>query len=228
MVNYQQGKIYKIVCNTSGLVYIGSTCQKSLSQRLSEHVSNYKQYLIQKKNYISSFELIKHGNYDIILIENSPCNTKDELYMRERFQCVNMVNPIRLKEDNKKYNKKYYQENQEREKLRRKKYLEENKEKVKIYHHNYHEKNKEKCNLISKRYREENREKIQLLYKKYCNENKEKEKLRHKKYYDENKDKTKLYTQNYREAKREAINFKQREKRRLQSLYLEQLKYYNL
>ena len=233
MVNYQQGKIYKIVCNTSGLVYIGSTCQKLLSQRLSEHVSNYKQYLIQKKNYISSYEVIEYGNYEIILVENCPCNTRDELYMRERFyienqECINMVNPIRFKEDNMQYNKKYYQENQEKRKLQRKKYREENKEKEKIYYQKYHEKNKEIRNLASMKYREENKEKIKLLYKKYYEENHEKEKIRHIKYHEENKDKVKTFSENYRNTNRDSINFKQREKRRIKSIYLEQLKYYNL
>jgi hypothetical protein len=38
MVNYELAKIYKIVCNKTGMVYIGSTCQRLLSQRLSGHV----------------------------------------------------------------------------------------------------------------------------------------------------------------------------------------------
>ena len=42
MPDYQQGKIYKIVCNTTGLLYIGSTTQKFLSSRLSGHMRNYK------------------------------------------------------------------------------------------------------------------------------------------------------------------------------------------
>jgi predicted GIY-YIG superfamily endonuclease len=37
MPNYQNSKIYKIRCNTTGLVYIGSTTQ-SLKQRLDQHI----------------------------------------------------------------------------------------------------------------------------------------------------------------------------------------------
>ena len=188
MVNYQQGKIYKIVCNTTGLVYIGSTCEKRLSTRLSHHVAHYKKNLTEKYSYASSFEIIKNGNYEIFLIENYPCGNSDELRMRERFykesqECVNVNNPIRLTEDEILSHKKYYEEN------------------------------KEAIKLSYKRYYEENREKEKIRNQKFRIENRENEKLRFQKYYDENK---------------ETINFKQREKKRLKKLYLEQLKYYNL
>jgi predicted GIY-YIG superfamily endonuclease len=52
--DYSKGKIYKIVCNKTGLVYIGSTC-RSLEQRLKEHVYDSKRYLDKKCNkFISS------------------------------------------------------------------------------------------------------------------------------------------------------------------------------
>ena len=42
MVNYQDGKIYKIVDNTNNNVYIGSTCEPTLARRLAKHVGHYK------------------------------------------------------------------------------------------------------------------------------------------------------------------------------------------
>ena len=36
MVNYQLGKIYKIVDNTNGNIYIGSTCEPTLARRLAK------------------------------------------------------------------------------------------------------------------------------------------------------------------------------------------------
>ena len=60
--DYQLGKIYKIVCNITGSVYIGSTCENRLSRRLSHHVNNYRLFLSGKTNYTSSFEIIKNGN----------------------------------------------------------------------------------------------------------------------------------------------------------------------
>ena len=85
MVNYKNGKIYKIECGITGMVYIGSTTKETVAQRLSEHVSKYKRWLRLEKaatNY-SSFEIIKNGNYKIYLIELFPCNSKDELTSRE-------------------------------------------------------------------------------------------------------------------------------------------------
>ena len=42
MIDYSKGKIYKIVCNNTGLIYIGSTCEPTLARRLAKHVGNYK------------------------------------------------------------------------------------------------------------------------------------------------------------------------------------------
>ncbi len=53
------------------------------------------------------------------------------------------------KEKQKEYNKKYYQENLEKERLRCKKYYEENKEKERLRKKNYKEKNPEKVHMTS-------------------------------------------------------------------------------
>ena len=45
MVNYANGKIYKIIDNTNNNIYYGSTCQK-LKERKAQHIRGYKQYLI--------------------------------------------------------------------------------------------------------------------------------------------------------------------------------------
>jgi hypothetical protein len=230
------------------LVYIGSTCEKRLSTRLSHHVAHYKKNLNEKYSYTSSYEIIKNGNYEICLIENYPCDNSDELRMRERFykesnECVNIVNPIRLIEDEKNSGKKYYEENKEAIKLSHKRYYEENREKMHIHSKKYREENREKEKFRKQKFREENREmiklrnqiyyeenkeKVNLRSKIYREENKEKEKLRLKKYTEENREKQSLRLKKYYEDNKETVNFKQREKRRIQNLYLEQLKYYNL
>ena len=107
MVNYSLGKIYKLVDNTNGNIYIGSTCQSTLAQRLTKHVCECKRVLENKANQtISSYEIIKNGNYDIVLLESYPCNSKDELFARERFyientNCVNKRIPLRTVEETK-------------------------------------------------------------------------------------------------------------------------------
>ena len=98
--NYSLGKIYKIVGNQTEDVYIGSTCQKHLSTRLSGHKATYNTWLKGKSNYTTSYELIKYDDVQIILIENCPCNDKYQLEARERHhiennKCVNKTIPTR-------------------------------------------------------------------------------------------------------------------------------------
>jgi hypothetical protein len=154
MVNYQLGKIYKIVGD--GNVYIGSTCEKLLSKRLGGHVAYFKRFLNGKTNYYSSYECLKNNNYYIELLETCPCNSKDELHVRERFwieqlDCVNKCVPIRTDEEhieiNKIYMKKYHEKNRDNDKLYREKNREKNSEQGKLYR----EKNKDKISEYEKK-----------------------------------------------------------------------------
>ena len=91
MVNYTFGKVYKIVCNETGEIYIGSTTQPTLAMRLATHK--------QQSNTCKSRQIIERGDYSIILIENYPCNNRDELHGRERFYidticCINKKKPL--------------------------------------------------------------------------------------------------------------------------------------
>ena len=124
MVNYENGKIYRIYCNITKKCYIGSTTT-TLSRRLSTHRGCYKKFLNGGLyHYMSSFEVLKNNDYVIILIENYECKSKEELFQRERYyientECVNINIPNRSSKEwnqNKKqwiqeYNKKYYVEN---------------------------------------------------------------------------------------------------------------------
>jgi len=94
MVNYALGKIYKIVSNQSDLPYIGSTCKPRLSHRMATHRSHYKMYLNDEGQYLSSFEVLQYNDAKIILIEDFPCENKEQLRQRERSyientECVN-------------------------------------------------------------------------------------------------------------------------------------------
>jgi hypothetical protein len=113
MSKYNNSKIYKIIDNTNGNIYIGSTFQKYLSTRLAGHVSNYKQYVKDKYRYTKSFDIIKNGDYDIVLIENVNCETKEQLHAKERYyietmNCINKVIPGRT---TKEYSDYYYEKN---------------------------------------------------------------------------------------------------------------------
>lgn len=74
MPNYQDAKIYKLVCLNTGMIYVGSTTQP-LCKRLAGHKA--------KTNRARSKKIIEEGNYIILLIELFPCNTIEELCARE-------------------------------------------------------------------------------------------------------------------------------------------------
>jgi len=114
-MDYKNSKIYRIVCNETGLCYIGSTTQ-SLSKRLSRHKSSYKLFLQGKYGKLASFPIIEKGNCEIILLEEYPCENKEQLHKRERYyietiDCINKRIPTRPKDE---YMKEYYANNRER------------------------------------------------------------------------------------------------------------------
>ena len=118
---YKNAKIYKIVDHTTDNIYIGSTC-KLLCQRLSQHRQDYKRHLKGNFCNLRSFEIIKNGNYSIVLIENYPCETKEQLFQREAYyiekmNCLNKLIPGKLLLlGEKNYNKDYYENHLEESK----------------------------------------------------------------------------------------------------------------
>ena len=132
MNKYSLGKIYKIVDNTNNNVYIGSTIQ-TLPQRLGTH---------RHRKTCKSRLIINNGDYNIILIENYPCESKEQLELRERYfiknnECINKIIPGRSR-------KEYNEDNKEYISKQKKEYREKNKEYVLKYEKNYRENNKEK------------------------------------------------------------------------------------
>jgi hypothetical protein len=132
MVNYGNGKIYRIVCNKTGKQYIGATTI-ALSARLSQHKK-----LFRGARTSLSREVIEGGDYAIYLIEDVPCTRKEQLLARERhyidtLNCVNKKKPLRTKHE-------WYMEN--REELIRKQILwnKANEDKTREYKQRYTEK----------------------------------------------------------------------------------------
>ena len=134
MPDYQKGKIYKIIDNTNDNIYIGSTINP-LKERLRKH----------KSLNCSSREIIRNNNYNIILIEDYPCNSKEELELRERYhiennECINTLLPRRTVKEYQKtekyklWRKENYKKNMTEEKRK--------KENIRL-NNLYHEKGKE-------------------------------------------------------------------------------------
>ena len=80
-MDYKYGKIYKIISDLTDKIYIGSTCS-TLVKRYSQHKINYTSI---NYHYVSVWDLFDIGETDIILIEDYPCERKDQLHARERY-----------------------------------------------------------------------------------------------------------------------------------------------
>jgi hypothetical protein len=161
MPDYQKSKIYKLWSPSTGLTYFGSTTQ-SLSQRLGGHIRDNRR---GGKYLCSSSEIIKCGDYKIELVEEYPCNNKQQLEKKEgeyikNNECINKFVAGRT-------SKEWRQDNVEKILEYRKKYSEEhrlyNKEKAR----KYREANPDKIKEGSKKYREKNKERIKAKAKKY-------------------------------------------------------------
>jgi hypothetical protein len=149
-MDYKNGKIYKMI-SPSGLIYIGSTCQ-TLSKRKTTHKADYKKWKAGKRDTATtSFKLLDEAidDVDIVLLEDFPCERKEQLHARERHwidntDCVNKIKPGRTlkeyREDKKEEIKEYYQNNKNRILTHQKDYYHNNKH-VKA---EYHQKNKDK------------------------------------------------------------------------------------
>ena len=218
MVNYNNGKIYKIepLNGEEGDIYIGSTTKNLLSQRLDTHRSDYKCFLNGKKKVTTSCNLfIKYGveNCKIILLELVNVNTKDELLTREAhfiktLKCVNKYIPLRTHDKNymNEYKREYYKE-----------YYEDNKNKLKQDSHEYYEDNKDKIKQCSKEYRKNNNELLKKKDKIYYENKKIKEgyKDKIKEYQQQNKDKIKEHKIEYYQKNKDKIKEKRRERYKL-------------
>ena len=205
VVNYANGKIYRIVCNISGKQYIGSTTQ-SLSMRLAGHKKQYNLYLNNKSKYLTSFEILKNNSYKIILVENVICENKEQLLKKEReyiesTECVNKVIPLRtLQEyyqDNLNKIQQYRLNNKDHIKKICKKYREKNKNEIKDKQKVYRQNNSEKIKQARDKYYQNNRNALNLKTRKYYENNKSKIKEQNKIYRDKNKEKQKEYQKQY-------------------------------
>lgn len=179
-IDYERGKIYKIVCNETGKLYVGSTCEPTLAHRLAKHISSYKRFLKVTYPYYTSYDVIENGNYFIELLENCPCKTKDELFVRERYyiellDCVNKCIPGHSRHE---YNKKYEIKNKEKIKKYKQEYNKEfkftHKEHIKEYQHIYKNVKQRELKEYYQQYAKTHVDKLNENKKKYALKNMEK------------------------------------------------------
>jgi hypothetical protein len=128
MSDYSQGKIYKIISSQCDDVYYGS-CATPLNIRLNTHIGKYNMYLKGNQHYVTSFKIIEKGNYEIVLVEDYPCENEIELEMREaeyikNNECVNRIVPRRTRQQ-------WHEDNREKILKQLKDYNKANSEKIK-------------------------------------------------------------------------------------------------
>ena len=169
--DYSKGKIYCLRSYQTDLIYIGSTVQ-DLKDRMYSHRTN---------KATTAKEIMKYPDAYIELIENYPCNSKNELDKREgeiqreyiaKQLAVNKNISGRSKqewrEDNKEYNKKYYEENKDKIKEIQKEYVKQNYKKVKEKQNEWIKNNREHYLETKKIYREKNDEYIKQKIQCSC------------------------------------------------------------
>lgn len=142
MTNYQNGKIYKIVCKdhiyTHDLEYYGATCN-DLRKVLFNHKEDYLKN--SKTTFKKFYKLFECGTPKIYLVENFPCNNKQELNSKlsEYFDCGVNHSPIVTKD--------WFPQTKEERKQKQKEYYEKNKEKINARRRELRKLKKDKINL---------------------------------------------------------------------------------
>ncbi len=76
------GKVYKIINDIDDLVYVGSTAQKTLAMRMTQHRTNAKDETNTSKVY-THMRLIGISHFTIVLIIKLNFEDRNQLYTRE-------------------------------------------------------------------------------------------------------------------------------------------------
>ena len=118
------------------MIYIGSTC-KTLQQRLKGHEAHYKLFKAGKYHNVLSFKILENKNYKIELVENYPCENKQQLNLREgqiikeyKNNKLNIVNKYIAGQTNKESSAQYIQNNKDKIKESVAQYYQKNKTEI--------------------------------------------------------------------------------------------------
>jgi len=185
MVNYSNGRIYKLVNDVDDKIYVGSTTTR-LSKRKCQHNALARRRPITR--------VYKHLNevgwehVDIILIENYECKTKEQLHARER-HWIEQLKPELNTRIPTRTHKEYYEDNKEKIAEKKKEWYQDNKEKIAGKKKEYYQDNKEKILQKTKEYYQDNKEEKLKYIAKYYQDNKESRKTYAKEIYNNNKTK---------------------------------------
>lgn len=117
MVNYENGKIYKIINEINNIIYYGSTTMR-LCQRMARHRECCRKGKTAK--LYNDMRDLGIDNFKIVLVEKCPSKDKEELlkkeleYITNEEEKYNKYIPLRTpkmwREDNKEHLKQYFKD----------------------------------------------------------------------------------------------------------------------
>jgi hypothetical protein len=186
MPTYVKTIIYQIICKDKNITdsYVGHSTnikQRNIEHKYSCNNENSKSYNIKLYTFIR--ENGGWDNWEIIEIEEYPCDNKKQALCRENYWCfelksslndimpiLNIQNIIDYKKTKSDENKLKTIEKLQKKKEERQKYLEDNKEQIKqqkiAVRREYEKKNRDKINADMREYNKNNKDKIKETAKK--------------------------------------------------------------
>ena len=185
-MDYQNGKIYKILNIVDDDCYVGSTTQ-ALSKRMSKHRKDMNSDMKKNRLLYTKMRLLGVDSFYIELIEDFPCESVEQLRQREGhfirdMGTLNHIIAGRTKKDwtlenhdhKKELDRIRYMNNHEAELAKRQEYREHNKEKISEMKKEHYEENKERILEKQKEYYESNKDVVLERNKNYRERNKNK------------------------------------------------------
>lgn len=139
------GKVYKLINNTTGEFYIGSTF-RSLESRMYNHNSYAKRFPDRKlyqsmNNNLGKFSMQLMKCYPDF-IGNAKLREHEQFYIDLLKPTLNVNSAIHVAENGKEYRKRYWTNNKQKILESNKQYVLKNKEKITEYKKQYYQKRK--------------------------------------------------------------------------------------
>jgi hypothetical protein len=214
MPDYSKTIIYKIICKDSNIndYYIGHTT--NLYNRNAKHKSDCNNEKSKSYN-LKVYQFIRNNggfeNWEIIKIEDYPCENKLEALKRENYLVKELKSSLNSDIPG-RTDKEYREDNKEIIAEKKKEYREQNKEIIAEKKKEYSENNKEKIAKRSKIYYEKNKEEIIQKVKEYSKDNTDIIAEKQKEYRKQNKEIIAEKKKEYLEKNKEEIYAKKKER----------------
>lgn len=208
--NFPNAVVYVLQC-IDNYYYIGSTINNP-RYRLNNHKQDSKKF--PERNVYTHINRIGWDNVQLQVVEEYPCNTKNELKIKEDEMikyslndqyCLNHIRASVSTEERKMNVTNYYLTHRQQIIEQHKQYLETNREKVDAYHAAYRKENAEARREYSAMYAAEHPEAVKATRKAYYEANKAEIIEKQKAYTAEHKEEVKARKAAWAENNRERL-----------------------